>query len=137
METWSLHDILQHTADVAVNISDIKGSVLDSSHNLVCLSRLTWFHQVVAGMYFTGSGQSFTNTNPVGHYHSLIAPVVTQNTGQQIVISHRIGSIHLVIGSHDGPRITLANGNFEATQIEFAGSTLADALVNTGAECLL
>ena len=96
-ETGGLHNILQHAAHIAVNILDIQGSLLHTFYDFIYLLLLSGLHQVITGMHLTDGGQPVANTNPVGHHHSLISPVVTQNLGQQVVITHGIGSVHLVV----------------------------------------
>ena len=53
------------------------------------------------------------------------------------MVAHRELVINLVVGGHDGPGVTLADGDLEASQIELAGSTLGDTFVDTGTVGLL
>ena len=136
-EAGCLHDIFQHAAHVAVDISNIEFTALHPFNNLLYLGRLSWLHKVVASLYLGNGGQSFANANPVSHHDTLIAPVVAQNLGQQVVVAHRELAINLVVGCHNGPRVALADGNLEAAQIKLTGCTLADTLVDTGTVSLL
>ena len=130
-EAGCLDDILQHTTHIAVNILHAEFATLHAFDYLLYLSGLSWFHQVVASMNLIDSGQTIADTNPVGHHDTLIAPILTQNFRQQVVITHRELTIYLIITGHNGPRITLANSNLKATQIQFAGCTLTDSLIDS------
>ena len=136
-EAGCLHDVLQHTAHVAVDIGDVELAVLHTGDDLLHLLGLSWFHQVVAGMYLADGGQTVADANPVGHHDAFEAPVVAQDLCQQVVVAHRILAVDLVVGRHDGPRLALTDGYLEAAEVDFAGSTLADTLVDAGAVGLL
>ena len=137
LEARRLDDVLQHAAHVAVDVGHVELATLHTLNNLLDLCRLSGLHQVVAGLYLGNGLQSLANANPVGHHNTLIAPVVAQDAGQQVAVAHRVLAVHLVIRRHDGPRVALADGNLEAAQIEFAGCTLAQTLVDGGAVSLL
>ena len=87
-ETRCLNDIFQHTAYIAVYISDGEFAVLHTVDDLLHLGRLSGFHEIVAGLYLTDGGESLTDTNPVCHHDTLIAPVITEDTGQQVAVTH-------------------------------------------------
>ena len=53
------------------------------------------------------------------------------------MIAHGVLAVHLVVGCHDGPGIALADGDLEASEIELAGGTLRETLIDTGAVGLL
>ena len=97
METRGLHDIFEHTTHITIHIGDVETTILNTIDDLLYLSRLTWFHQIVTCMDFTGGGQSFTNSDPLGHNDTLESPVVTQDLGQQVVVAHREFAVHLII----------------------------------------
>ena len=97
VETWSLDDILEHAAHIAINIGDAELTALYTLDDLIDLCGLSGLHQVVAGLNLGDGGQTFADTNPVGHHDTLIAPILTQNLGEQIVITHRELSVHLII----------------------------------------
>ena len=88
VETGSLHDIFQHTTYITIYISDIEFTTLHTLDDFLYLCRLSWFHQVIASMYLINSRQSLSNTNPVSHHNTLKAPVITQDTCQQVVVTH-------------------------------------------------
>ena len=124
IEAWRLHDILQHAAHVAVHILDIQLTILHTGNDFLHLGRLSGFHEVITCINLSDGGQTLTNTNPVSHHDTFIAPVVTQNLRQQVVVTHRILTIDFVIRSHNRPRVTLTDGNLEALQVELTGCTL-------------
>ena len=97
MEAWSLNDILEHAAHVAVNIGYVELAILNGIDNLLHLCGLSGLHQVVAGMHLAGCGKALADTNPVGHHDALIAPILTQNLGQQVVVTHRVLAVYLII----------------------------------------
>ena len=131
VETGGLHDIFEHTAHVAIHISHIEFTLFHTFDNLIDLCWLSGFHQIVACMYLANRGKSLADANPVGHHDAFKSPVVAQDLREQVMITHRVLTIHLVIRCHDGPRVALADGNLEAAQVEFTGSTLGDALIHT------
>ena len=88
-------------------------------------------------MNLADGGEAFADADPVGHHDALIAPVIAQNLGEQVVVAHRELAVDFVVRCHDGPGIALAHGNFEATQIDFTCGTLADTLVHASAVGLL
>ncbi len=137
VEARRLDDIFQYTTHIAVNILHAEFATLHAFDYLLYLSGLSWFHQVVASMNLIDSGQSIADTNPVGHHDTLIAPILTQNLRQQVVITHRELTIYLIITGHNGPRVTLADRNLKTTQIQFAGCTLTDSLIDSCTICLL
>ena len=137
VEAGCLDDILQHAAYVTVYVGHVEFATLHTSNDFLHLCRLSGLHEVVASLHLGNGGQALANTNPVGHHNTLVAPVFTQDFCQEVVVTHRKLAIDLVIRSHDGPRVTLAHGNLEAAQIEFAGSTLADTLIDAGTVGLL
>ena len=53
------------------------------------------------------------------------------------MVAHRELAVDLVIRGHDGPGVTLADGNLEAAEVELTGCTLTDALVDARTVCLL
>ena len=124
-------------AHVAIHVGDGKFTVLHTVDDLLHLCGLSGFHEVVAGLYLADGGQTLANANPVGHHNALKAPVVTQDAGQQVVIAHGVQTVNLVVGGHNGPRVALAYGNLEAAQVELAGGTLADVLIDAGAVSFL
>ena len=130
VETRGLHDIFEHAAHIAIYVGDVEAAVLHTVDDLLYLSRLTGLHQVVAGMHLTGGGQTFADTDPVGHNDTLESPVLTKNLGEQIVVTHRELTIHLVIRGHHCPGIALADGNLEATEIELTGCSLRHTFIN-------
>ena len=97
VEAWCLHNILQHTAHVAVDVGHRELAALHALNNLVNLGGLSRFHQVVAGLHLSDGGQSLTDANPVGHDDALVAPVVAQDAGQQVAVAHGVLAVHLVI----------------------------------------
>ena len=137
LETGCLDNILQHAAHVTVDILHRQSATIHAIDNLLHLCWLSWFHQVVACLHLSDGLESLADANPVGHHDALIAPVVAQDAGEQVAIAHRVLAVDHVIARHDGPGLTLANGNLEATQIELASSTLTELLVNAGAVGLL
>ena len=137
LEAWGLHDILQHATHVTIHIGDVELSALYTLDNLVHLCRLSWLHQIVTGLYLSDGRQTFANTNPVGHHDTLKAPVLAQDLGQQVAVTHRVLTVNLVVRRHHGPRVTLTNGNLETTQIQLAGSTLTHALIYSSTVGLL
>ena len=130
VETRGLHDIFEHTTHITIHIGDVETTILNTIDDLLYLSGLTWFHQIVTCMDFTGGGQSFTNSDPVGHDDTLESPVLTENLGKQVVVAHRELTIHLIIRSHDCPWVTLSDSNLEASEIEFAGCALRHTLID-------
>ena len=136
-ETRRLDDVFEHTAHVAVDVGHVELSTLHAFDDLLDLCGLSRFHQVVTGLYLSDGEKSLTDADPVGHHDALEAPVIAQDLRQKVVVAHRELVIDLVVGGHDGPRVTLADGDLEATQIELAGSTLGDAFVDTGTIGLL
>ena len=124
VETRCLDDVFEHAAHVAVDILDIELAALHALDDFLGLGRLSGLHEVVAGLHLSGGGQTFADTDPVGHHDALEAPVVAQDLGEQVVVTHRELAVDLVIRGHDGPGITLADGNLEAAEVEFAGGTL-------------
>ena len=117
MEAWGLDDILEHATDITVYIGHAELTLVYALDNLVYLSWLTGFHKVVSGVNLSYCGQSLANANPVGHHDSLESPVIAKNLSKQVVITHRVLTINLIIRSHDGPGVTLADGNLKATEI--------------------
>ena len=97
MEARCLHDILQHAAHVSVDVGDVERTVLHALHNLVGLLLLPRLQQVVAGMHLIRGLQSLANANPVGHHDALIPPVVAQDLREQVVVSHRVLTVDLVV----------------------------------------
>ena len=137
METGRLDDILQHVAHITVHIGHAELTALHTLDDLLHLCWLSWLHQVVACMHLRDGWQAFANTNPVGHHNTLIAPIFTQNLGQQVVITHRELTVHLIITSHNGPRIALTDSYLKTSQIKLASCSLTDSLVNSSTVCLL
>ena len=129
LETWCLDNVLQHATNITIHIGNVEFSTLHALDNLVHLCWLSRLHQVVACLYLGDGGQSFANTNPVGHHDTLKAPVLAQNLGQQVAVPHRVLAVNLVVRRHHSPGVTLAYGNLETTQIQLAGSTLTHALI--------
>ena len=87
----------EHTYS-ANQMSDGERAVFHTCHYLFCLSLLTWFHEVVASLYLADGGQTFANANPVGHHDTLVAPVLTQDAGEQVAVAHRVFAVDLVVG---------------------------------------
>ena len=137
VETGCLDDVFQHTANVAIHIGDIELAAVHTLDDLLNLGWLSWFHEIVACLYFRDGGQTIANANPVCHHNTFIAPVLTQNLRQQVEVTHRELSVHLIIRCHDGPGVALTDSNLEATQIQFSGSTQADTLIDSSTICLL
>ena len=137
VEARGFDDVLKHAAHVTIDIGDVETTVFYTVDDLLYLSRLTRFHEIIACLYLTGGGQSLADADPVGHHDSFEAPVVTEDLGEQVVVAHRELAVDLVIRGHDGPGVTLADGNLEAAEVELTGGTLTDALVNARAVCLL
>ena len=124
LEGRSLHDVVQHVADVAVDILDLEGAVLDTGDDAVDLILVARFHQVVAGP----CGLDRTGlVAPVGHDDTLVAPLVAEDTGEQVVLLLGVLAVELVVGGHDGPGIGLLDGDFEVLEVDLAEGTLADA----------
>ena len=97
VETGRLDDVLEHATHIAVDIGDGEGSVLHTSDDLFYLSGLTRLHEVVACLYLTDGGQTFADANPVGHDDTLETPVVAEDLGEQVVVTHRELTVHLII----------------------------------------
>ena len=53
------------------------------------------------------------------------------------MVAHRELAINLIVRSHNGPRVTLADGNLKATQVYLTCCTLADTFVDAGTIGLL
>ena len=132
LESRSLHDIFEHTANIAVHILDIQLAILYCINNILHLSWITRHHQVVASLNFLFQRKVGTLTNPVGLHDSLISPVVAENIGQESLVALGINTVNLIIGRHDSPRIALANHHLETLQIQLTESTLAQSLIHLG-----
>ena len=48
-----MHDIFEHTANIAVHILDIQLAILYGINDILYLSWITWHHQVVASLFNT------------------------------------------------------------------------------------
>ena len=136
-ETRCFHNILQHTANIAVNVGHRELSALYALDNLLHLCRLSGLHQIVASLHFRDSFQSFTDTNPIGHHDTFKAPIVAQDAGQQVAIAHRELTINLIIRCHDRPRVTLSDCNLKPTQVKLTGCPLRHSFVDAGTFSLL
>ena len=97
VDTRGLDDVFKHTTHVAVDILDIELATLHTLDDLLGLSGLSGFHEIVASLYLTCGGQTFADANPVGHDDALETPVVAQNLGEQVVVAHRELTVDLVI----------------------------------------
>ena len=97
VETGRLDDVLEHATHIAVDIGDGEGSVLHTSDDLFYLSGLPRLHEVVACLYLADGGQTFADANPVGHDDTLEAPVVAEDLCEQVVVTHRELTVHLII----------------------------------------
>ena len=136
-EARGLDDVLEHAAHVAVDIGNIELAFLHALDDLFDLCGLSRLHEVVACMYLTDGWQALADADPVGHHDALVSPVVTQDFREQVVIAHGVLAVHLVVGCHDGPGIALADGDLKASEIELAGGTLGETLIDSRAVGLL
>ena len=132
LETWSLHDVFQHTAHVAVNVIYVQFARFHRVYYIFYLCRIARHHQVVASSHLLFYRQVFTLTNPVGLDNSLISPVVTQDIGQEIFVALCIDAVYLIICRHNSPWIALAHHHLKALEIKLTQSTLTQTLIHTG-----
>ena len=117
LEAWRLDDVCQHVAHVAVYILDVQTTSLYCLHDVLSLGRIARHHQVVAGCNLLLGGQLVALANPVGHHDTLVAPLVAQDGGQQVLVALGVDTVDDVIRRHEGPRLRLAHSRLEAFQV--------------------
>ena len=133
-EARRANDVLEDATGVAVKVSHGNGAIVHAFDDTVDFGLVAGFHEVVAGN--DSLHRAFLGT-PVGHHDALVAPLVTQDGGEQSVALLGKFAVDLVVGRHHGPGISLLHGNLEALEVDFAQSTLADHFVDEGAVGLL
>ena len=136
-ETGSFDNVFEHTTHIAVDIGDGEFTILHALDDLFDLSGLARLHEIVAGLYLSDGLKALADADPVGHHDAFIAPVVAKDLGEQVVITHGVLTVHLIVRCHDGPWVALADGYLKAAEVELAGSTLGNALVDRGAVSFL
>ena len=127
--TLDARGLLHHGEDalhVAVEHIHRQGAALHRLKELVDLIRSSRHEQVVAGLHLL---HRIVCSEPVGHDHAFVAPVVAQHLSEKPVIFRGIGAVNLVVGTHYRPGLALLHGNLETAQIELAKGPLGDDFV--------
>ena len=68
-------------------------------------------------------GDGGVGAAPIGDDHAVEAPFVAQDLLQQMLVFVGVDAVDLVVGGHDGHRMSFAHGDFETGQIQFAHGT--------------
>ena len=62
----------------------------------------------------------------VGHNKILVAPLTAQNIGDKVAVAARVGIVELIVTRHQGQRVAIFHGNFEAAQVDFPQGALRE-----------
>ena len=123
-EGRGLDDVFEEPTDVAVDVLDVEGAVLDASDDAVDLVLGAGLHQVIAG------GGGFDGTRlvaPVGHHDALVAPFIAEDRGEEVLLLLGVFAVDLVVGGHHRPGLAFLDGNLEVLEVDLAQGPLADA----------
>ena len=74
---------------------------------------------------------------PVADHHTRESPLLAQNGVQQLFVFRTPAAVHLVVGSHQAPGISLADSHLEGAQVDFVHSAIGDAHIHKPAVVLL
>ena len=126
LEAGSLNDVVEHIANIAVNLLLRDLTTLHTLNDALNLLIRTGLHQVVTSL---NSLNSTCLVAPVGHNDTVEAPLIAQYAGQKTVRLLSILTIELVVRRHNSPRLSLTNCNLEALEVELAKSTNVNTAV--------
>ena len=129
-----LREILQDALHADVEVGLFQRAALHLIYNILYLRFVARLHQVVAGLNLCCR---IAQACPVGHHDAVEAPLVAQDGGQQFAVLLGERTVQSVIRRHHRPGSSLAHGNLESFQVDFAEGTLRHHLVDTHAVGLL
>jgi len=120
-EGVALHHKLQHTLHAEVEERLIQRAVLHGFQNGVVLAFLPRLQHVITCR--DGSHGIFSGI-PVGHHQSLESPFIAEDIFGQFAVFAGVFAVHLVVGGHHAPGLSLLDGYLEAFQIKLAQGAL-------------
>lgn len=62
----------------------------------------------------------------VVHNNILVAPLTAQNIGDKVAAAARVDTVELIVTRHQGQRVAIFHGNFEAAQVDFPQGALRE-----------
>ena len=117
----SLNHIFQDTFHIGIKHLHGQFTILGCLEDGLILSILSRLQHVVACQH---SYHGIITSIPVADVHSLPAPLVTNDGGQQFMVLYSVRAIQLIIRGHDGPRVALLHHNLKSLEIDFTKGTL-------------
>ena len=129
-----LDQILQDALHADVEVRLFQRTTLHLVDKVIDLRLVARLHQVVAGLNLCSS---IAQARPVGHHYAVVAPLITQDGGEQLTVLLGIRSVDAVVRRHHGPGSSLAHSNLEALQVNLAEGSLRHHLVDVHAVGLL
>ena len=129
----ALHEV-QGALDAKVEVGLVEFTATNPSHDRVELLVLTWLQHIVTGPHLLGT---VLTTEPVSHHRALVAPLIAQDGGHQVLALRGIDTVDIIIRGHHRPGFRLLDGNLEALQVDLAQGTLRDMGVGIHAVRLL
>ena len=121
------HDQIEDAFDVSIQHLHINLALSGRVQQRLLLRLGAGHQQVVACLHLL---HRIRPRKPVGHHDALEAPFIAQHVLQQPEAFRGVGSVDLVVGTHDRPRTAFLDGDLEALQVQLAQRTLADLHVD-------
>ena len=121
------HDQVEDAFDVSIQHPHIKLAISRRVQQCLLLRLGAGHQQVVACLHLL---HGVRPRKPVRHHDTFEAPFIAQHVLQQPGAFRGVGSVDLVVGSHDRPRTAFLDGDLEALQVQLAQRTLADLHVD-------
>ena len=94
LEARSLENHLQNTVHVAVKHLLVELSLLYALKNLGVLLRTSRLQHVVACLHLS---HGILTAKPVGHHHPLVAPLIAQGNGLQLLAFTGVRTIQIIV----------------------------------------
>ena len=134
IEVRGLHYVVQDGSHTVVQVFLAQSSALHGILYVVNVVFAAWLQQVVAGMdvgcpvgksvkcrephaSWVRPANGVASAAPVGHHHSLVSPLITQDGGEQVASLAGHGAVDEVIRAHHRPGVRLLDGYLEVFQV--------------------
>ena len=121
------HDQVEDAFDVSIQHLQIQLPLSGRVQQRLLLRLGAGHQQVVACLHLL---HGIRPRKPVGHHDALEAPFIAQHVLQQPGAFRGVGSVDLVVGTHDRPWTAFLDGDLETLQVKLAQRTLADLHVD-------